>query len=58
MPKDADLDTTFVCVHCTTEITVPSADRVGAVELVVDYGWEVTRAGAYCREHKVLRTRT
>jgi hypothetical protein len=45
-------ETTFVCVTCADEITVPSADRIGSIELVVDHGWDVKTEGAYCREHK------
>jgi hypothetical protein len=45
-------DTTFVCVACAEEVTVPSADRIGSIELVVDHGWAVKTEGAYCREHK------
>jgi len=45
-------ETTFVCVTCADEVTVPSADRIGSIELVVDHGWDVKTEGAYCREHK------
>lgn len=45
-------DTTFVCVTCAEEITVPSADRIGSIELVSSHGWDVKTEGAYCREHK------
>jgi hypothetical protein len=45
-------DTTFVCVNCAQEITVPSDDRIGSIELVVDHGWAVKTEGAYCRAHK------
>jgi hypothetical protein len=49
---DTGNDTTFVCVTCAEEITVPSADRIGSIELVIDYGWDVKTEGAFCREHK------
>jgi hypothetical protein len=39
-------------VACAEEVTVPSADRIGSIELVVDHGWAVKTEGAYCREHK------
>ncbi len=52
---DNEQDTTFVCVTCTVEITVPSADRIGSIELVVDFGWAVKTEGAYCLEHKPPR---
>jgi hypothetical protein len=43
---------TFVCVTCADEVTVPSADRIGSIELVLSHGWDVRAEGAYCREHK------
>lgn len=45
-------DTTFICVMCSEVITVPSADRIGSIELVVDYGWVVKSEGAYCFDHR------
>lgn len=51
MAKEPD-ETTFVCVTCDDEITVPDSDRIGSIELAVDHGWDVKTEGAFCREHK------
>ena len=49
-------DLTVACLRCSATITVPDTDRHSMVELLVDFGWQATREGAFCHTHKLQAT--
>lgn len=45
-------DLTVACLRCAATVKVPATDRHSIAELLVDFGWQATKEGAFCHTHK------